>query len=131
MSITKLRKWDDTYLRNRFNLADEQTLNAAPMPESLFIAKDFLSNLALYPAKLQKSLQANHPAYVTKTIAYFNNTKNWWRKQKNSFVGVKETDKNQLLISYRLWYLVLKQKTVYLGKESCSTSIANCSRAAF
>jgi len=73
-SVVKVRKWDEAYLRCGFFLPDDQILNAAPQPECLICCYR-LPNSALAPAKLQRHLEANHPAHVTKTLAYFKNMK--------------------------------------------------------
>ena len=113
----KVRKWDETYLKYGFFLPDDQILNAAPQPECL-ICSNRLSNSALVPAKLQRHLEANHPAYETKTISYFKHMKSSVRKQKDSFLGAVKTDQDLLLTSYRLSHYILKTKKPFtLGEE--------------
>ena len=113
----KVRKWDETYLKYGFFLPDDQILNAAPQPECL-ICSNRLSNSALIPAKLQRHLEANHPAYETKTISYFKHMKSSVHKQKDSFLGAVKTDQDLLLTSYRLSHHILKTKKPFtLGEE--------------
>jgi len=66
-SSGKVRKWVNTYLRYRFFSPDDQILNVAPQPKCLICCYR-LSNSVLAPAKLQRHLETNHPAYVTNTV---------------------------------------------------------------
>ena len=85
---TKVRKWDEAYLKYGFFLPVDQILNVAPQPKCLICCKR-LSNSALVPAKLQKHLEANHAAYETKTISFFKHMKSSICKQKDSFLGAQ------------------------------------------
>ena len=59
---SKVKKWDETYLKYGFFLPDDQIPNVAPQPECLICCKR-LSNSALVPAKLQRHFE-------TKTISH-------------------------------------------------------------
>ena len=111
----KVRKWDETYLKYGFFFPDDRILNVAPQPECLICSKR-LSNSALVTAKLQRNLEANHPACETKTISYFKHIKSSVRKQKDSLLGAVKTDQDVLLFSYRLSHLKTK-KLFTLGEE--------------
>jgi len=115
-SVVKVRKWDETCLGYGFFLPDDQILNVAPQPECL-ICCCRLSNSALAPAKLQRHLEADHPAHVTKTLSYFKNMKSSVRKQTHSFLGAVKTDQDLLLTSYRLSHHVLKTKKPFTLAE--------------
>ena len=113
---SKVRKWDETYLKYGFFLPDDRIPNVAPQPECLICCKR-LSNSALVPSKLQRHLEANHAAYETKTISFFKHMKSSVCKQKHSLLGVVKTDQNLLLISYRLSYHILKTKKPFRSEE--------------
>ena len=108
---SKVRKWDETYLKYGFFLPDDQIPNVAPQPECLICCKR-LSNSALVPAKLQRHLEANHAAYRRDKdyLSFFKHMKSSVCKQKNSFLGAVKTDQDLLLTSYRLSHHILKTK---------------------
>ena len=98
-------------------MPDDQIPNVAPQPECLICCKR-LSNFALVPAKFQRHLEANHAAYETKIISFFEHMKSSVCKQKDSFLGAVKTDQDLLLTSYRLSHHFLKTKKPFtLGEK--------------
>ena len=98
-------------------MPDDQIPNVAPQSECLICCKR-LSNFSLVPAKFQRHLEANHAAYETKIISFFEHMKSSVCKQKDSFLGAVETDQDLLLTSYRLSHHFLKTKKPFtLGEK--------------
>ena len=117
IKLSKLEKWDKTYLKYGFFLPDDQMPNVTPQPECLICFKR-LSNSSLVSAKLQKHLEANQAAYESKTILFFKHKKSSACKRKDSFLGAVKTDQDLLLTSYKLLHDILKTKKPFtLGEK--------------